>query len=59
MKSIEFEATAAKHCIRLPEAILDGIHLRVLLLMDDGSASSVRSNDSAGDHLSLHRSSVR
>ena len=39
MKAIEFEATAEKHCIRLPDAIPDGTHLRVLLLLDDESTS--------------------
>lgn len=35
MKAIEFEATADKSSIRLPESIPDGTHLRVLLLMND------------------------
>ncbi len=39
MKAIEFETTAEKHCIRLPEAIPEGSHLRVLLLLDDEPAS--------------------
>ena len=39
MKAIEFEARAEKHCIRLPGAIPDGTHLRVLLLLDDEPAS--------------------
>jgi hypothetical protein len=38
MKAIEIEATVEKHCIRLPDAIPDGTHLRVLLLMDEASA---------------------
>ena len=29
MKAIEIEATVEKHCIRLPDAIPDGTHLRV------------------------------
>ena len=45
MKAIEFETTAEKHSIRLPDAIPDGTHLRVLLLMDDTSASSAGSGD--------------
>ena len=86
MKAIEFETTAEKHCIRLPDAIPDGTHLRVLLLMEDTAAAPAGSadlkpllagltegltdvdlhrlrdfgsSDSAGDHLSLHRSPVR
>jgi hypothetical protein len=35
MKAIEIEATVEKHCVRLPDAIPDGTHLRVLLLMDE------------------------
>jgi hypothetical protein len=45
MKAIEFETTAEKHCIRLPDAIPDGTHLRVLLLMDDTSVSAASSGD--------------
>jgi hypothetical protein len=40
MKAIEIEATVEKHCIRLPDAIPDGTHLRVLLLMDEASAAA-------------------
>lgn len=40
MKAIEIEATVEKHCIRLPDAIPDGTHLRVLLLMDETSVSA-------------------
>lgn len=39
MKAIEIEATVEKHCIRLPDAIPDGTHLRVLLLLDDEPVS--------------------
>ena len=45
MKAIEFEARAEKHCIRLPDAIPDGTHLRVLLLLDDEPASAANSGD--------------
>jgi hypothetical protein len=45
MKAIEIEATVEKHCIRLPDAIPDGTHLRVLLLMDETSASADDSGD--------------
>lgn len=45
MKAIELETTAEKHCIRLPDAIPDGTHLRVLLPMDDTAASSAGSAD--------------
>ena len=45
MKAIEFEATAEHHCIRLPDAIPDGTHLRVLLLMDDASAAAADSGE--------------
>jgi hypothetical protein len=38
MKAIEFEATAERNSIRLPDAIPDGTRLRVLLLMDDSPA---------------------
>jgi hypothetical protein len=50
MKAIELEATVEKHCIRLPDAIPDGTHLRVLLLMEETSASA-----SAGDGGDLKR----
>ncbi|MGA7980778.1 MAG: hypothetical protein WCA32_11175 [Chromatiaceae bacterium] len=45
MKAIEIEATVEKHCIRLPDAIPDGTHLRVLLLMDETSVSADNSGD--------------
>jgi len=45
MKAIEFETTAEKHCIRLPDAIPDGTHLRVLLLLDDEPASATDGSD--------------
>jgi hypothetical protein len=45
MKAIEIEATVEKHCIRLPDAIPDGTHLRVLLLMDEASAAAADSGD--------------
>jgi hypothetical protein len=45
MKAIEIEATVEKHCIRLPDAIPDGTHLRVLLLMDEASAAVTDSGD--------------
>ncbi len=34
MKAIEFKTKAEKHCIRLPDAIPDGTHGRVLLMED-------------------------
>jgi len=45
MKAIEIEATVEKHCIRLPDGIPDGTHLRVLLLMDEASAAAADSGD--------------
>jgi hypothetical protein len=45
MKAIEIEATVEKHCIRLPDAIPDGTHLRVLLLMDEASPAAGDSGD--------------
>jgi len=45
MKAIEFETTAEQHCIRLPDTIPDGTHLRVLLLLDDEPASVADGGD--------------
>jgi len=45
MKAIEIKATVEQHCIRLPDAIPDGTHLRVLLLMDEASAAAGDSGD--------------
>ncbi len=45
MKAIEFEAIAEQHCVRLPDGIPDGTHLRVLLLMDDMPAFSTDDGD--------------
>ncbi len=45
MKAIEFEATAERNSIRLPDTIPDGTHLRVLLLMDDNPALSADEDD--------------
>jgi hypothetical protein len=45
MKAIEFEAMAEQHCIRLPDEIPDGIHLRVLLLMDEQAAAARNGDD--------------
>lgn len=49
MKAIEIEATVEKHCIRLPDAIPDGTHLRVLLLMDEASAAAAAAAADSGD----------
>ena len=45
MKAIEIEATVEQHCVRLPDAIPDGTHLRVLLLMDEASAPTGEEGD--------------
>lgn len=45
MKAIEFETTAEKHSIRLPDAIPDGTRLRVLLLLDDEPATVTDGRD--------------
>jgi hypothetical protein len=45
MKAIEIEATVEKHCIRLPDAIPDGTHVRLLLRMDETSASAGEGGD--------------
>ena len=35
MQAIEFEATAYKHSIKIPEIVPDGVPIRVLLLIED------------------------
>lgn len=45
MKAIELEATVEQHSIRVPDAIQDGTHLRVLLLMDDSRFNAVGDSD--------------
>jgi len=45
MKAIEFETTAEKRSIRLPDAIPDGTRLRVLLLLDDEPATVTDGRD--------------
>lgn len=45
MRAIELEATVEQHCIRLPESIPDGTHLRVLLLLEDAPQSSANADD--------------
>jgi len=45
MKAIEFETTAEKHGIRLPDEIPDGTHLRVLLLLDEEPAAAADSGN--------------
>jgi len=42
MHAIEFEAVAHQHMLRLPEPVPDGMKLRVLLLMGDGVARSLK-----------------
>jgi hypothetical protein len=42
MQAIEFEAVADQHMLRLPEQVPDGVKLRVMLLMDDGVARSLK-----------------
>lgn len=45
MRAIEFEATAEQRCIHLPDAIPDGTHLRVLLLMEELAVPSAKGED--------------
>jgi hypothetical protein len=35
MQAIEFEATTFQHTIRIPDAVPDGVSVRVLLLVED------------------------
>lgn len=37
MQAIEFEAVAQHHSLRLPDQVPDGVRLRVLVLMEEGS----------------------
>ena len=37
MRAIEFEAVAQHHTLRLPEQAPNGVRLRVLVLMEEGS----------------------
>lgn len=47
MQAIEFQTTAHRHTIRIPDTVPDGTMLRVLLLLDD----TIPANDGAtGQH---------
>jgi hypothetical protein len=39
MQTIEFEAIAHEHTIRIPDTVPDGVRLRVLLKLDETTAS--------------------
>ncbi|MBK1719643.1 hypothetical protein [Thiocystis violacea] len=41
MQAIEFEAIAQHHTLRLPDQVPDGVRLRVLVLMEEGSHNAL------------------
>jgi len=44
MQAIEFETTAYQHTIHIPEAIPDGVALRVLVLLNENAEQQLGDN---------------